>query len=210
MCGKVPATMLSALNRALTQVWLRTPTSQNGAVRSLATVGATQRLPPPPPPAVSALCRLLPLRAPLTPPVAPLALRLPPLAPSVRPLPPPPLPEPVQPPAPSGDRGRRQAARLVVIRRRKMRKHKLKKLRKRMRYVWAKVKLRRSIRREKAFQAEQMAMIADARRFDPRQYMDEIIEKSSTLPMATKRHGKRLPYFIRLEMEKDNLIKPPK
>ena len=55
-----------------------------------------------------------------------------------------------------------------------------------------------------------MALIADARRFDPSQYVQDIIEKSSTLPMATVRHGKRLPYFIRVELEKDNLVKPPK
>lgn len=33
----------------------------------------------------------------------------------------------------------KQAARLIVIRRKKMKKHKLKKLRKKMKYVWAKV-----------------------------------------------------------------------
>lgn len=39
---------------------------------------------------------------------------------------------------PQGDNGK-QAARLIVIRRRKMRKHKLKKLRKRMKFEWLKV-----------------------------------------------------------------------
>lgn len=34
----------------------------------------------------------------------------------------------------------KQAARLIVIRRRKMKKHKLKKLRKKMKFVWAKVR----------------------------------------------------------------------
>lgn len=37
------------------------------------------------------------------------------------------------------DKAEKQAARLIVIRRRKMRIHKLKKLRKRMKYEWAKV-----------------------------------------------------------------------
>lgn len=205
--------MLSTLNRAVAHVCFRgTSITQTVAVRSLASAAACRRVPPPPPLPVTLHLSLLPLRAPLTPPVAPLPLRLPPLVPTVRPPLEPPLPGPLpaEPPAPTGDTGRRQAARLIVIRRRKMRKHKLKKLRKRMRYTWAKVKLRRSIRQEKAFQAEQMSMIADARRFDPRQYVDEVIEKSSTLPMATVRHGKRLPFFIRLELEKDNLIKPPK
>lgn len=52
-----------------------------------------------------------------------------------------------------------QAARLIVIRRKKMKKHKLKKLRKRMKYVWAKVRQKREMRKEKAFQAELMGQV---------------------------------------------------
>lgn len=52
-----------------------------------------------------------------------------------------------------------QAARLIVIRRKKMKKHKLRKLRKRMKYVWAKVRQKREMRKEKAFQAELMAQV---------------------------------------------------
>lgn len=53
-----------------------------------------------------------------------------------------------------------QAARLIVIRRKKMKKHKLRKLRKRMKYVWAKVRQKREMRKEKAFQAELMAQVS--------------------------------------------------
>lgn len=53
-----------------------------------------------------------------------------------------------------------QAARLIVIRRNKMKKHKLKKLRKRMKYAWAKVRQKRELRKEKAFQAELMAQVS--------------------------------------------------
>jgi len=52
-----------------------------------------------------------------------------------------------------------QAARLIVIRRKKMKKHKLRKLRKRMKYVWAKVRQKREMRKEKAFQAELMGQV---------------------------------------------------
>lgn len=53
-----------------------------------------------------------------------------------------------------------QAARLIVIRRKKMKKHKLRKLRKRMRYVWAKVRQKRELRKEKAFQAELLGQVS--------------------------------------------------
>lgn len=52
-----------------------------------------------------------------------------------------------------------QAARLIVIRRKKMKKHKLRKLRKRMKYVWAKVRQKREMRKEKAFQAELLGQV---------------------------------------------------
>jgi hypothetical protein len=52
-----------------------------------------------------------------------------------------------------------QAARLIVIRRKKMKKHKLRKLRKRMKYIWAKVRQKREMRKEKTFQAELMGQV---------------------------------------------------
>lgn len=53
-----------------------------------------------------------------------------------------------------------QAARLIVIRRNKMKKHKLRKLRKRMKFVWAKIRQKREMRKEKAFQAELIAQVS--------------------------------------------------
>lgn len=53
-----------------------------------------------------------------------------------------------------------KAARLIVIRRKKMKKHKLRKLRKRMKYVWAKVRQKREMRKEKAFQAELLGQVS--------------------------------------------------
>lgn len=53
-----------------------------------------------------------------------------------------------------------QAARLIVIRRKKMKKHKLRKLRKRMKYVWAKVRQKREMRKEKVFQSELLEQVS--------------------------------------------------
>lgn len=53
-----------------------------------------------------------------------------------------------------------QAARLIVIRRKKMKKHKLRKLRKRMKFVWAKVRQKREMRKEKSFQAELIGQVS--------------------------------------------------
>lgn len=52
-----------------------------------------------------------------------------------------------------------QAARLIVIRRKKMKKHKLRKLRKRMKYVWAKVRQKREMKKEKIFQTELLGQV---------------------------------------------------
>lgn len=67
---------------------------------------------------------------------------------------------------PSVDNGNEiQAARLIVIRRKKMKKHKLRKLRKRMKYVWAKVRQKREMRKEKAFQAELLGQVSQTKLF---------------------------------------------
>jgi hypothetical protein len=67
------------------------------------------------------------------------------------------------------------AARLVVIRRIKMNKHKLKKLRKRMKYVWEKIRLRRATWREKMFLNEKMAQVKAAWKFDAKSHVAQLI-----------------------------------
>lgn len=76
----------------------------------------------------------------------------------------------------------KQAARLIVIRRSKMNKHKLKKLRKKMKYVWDRVKQRRETRKEKAFLNSLMAQIKEAEKFDAKAYVTEIIRKAKEKP----------------------------
>jgi hypothetical protein len=90
----------------------------------------------------------------------------------------------------------KQAARLVVIRRRKMKKHKLKKLRKKMKFEWAKVRQRRELRKEKAFQAELIAQIKGAEKFDAEKYVAERLQEAHKVPLPRTWKGKRLPFFI--------------
>lgn len=89
-----------------------------------------------------------------------------------------------------------QAARMIVIRRHKMRKHKLKKLRKRMKFEWAKVRQRRELRKEKAFQAVLITQIKEAEKFSAEQYVAEKLVALNTVPIPRLWKGKRLPQFI--------------
>ncbi|XP_055636681.1 uncharacterized protein LOC129775691 [Toxorhynchites rutilus septentrionalis] len=89
-----------------------------------------------------------------------------------------------------------QAARLIVIRRRKMRKHKLKKLRKKMKFEWAKVRQRREMRKEKAFQAELIMQIKEAEKFSAEVYVAEKLRRATETPIPRFWKGKRLPQFI--------------
>ncbi|XP_055370857.1 uncharacterized protein LOC129605246 [Condylostylus longicornis] len=89
-----------------------------------------------------------------------------------------------------------QAARLIVIRRRKMKKHKLKKLRKKMKFEWAKVRQRREMRKEKAFQAVLINQIKEAERFSAEQYVEQKLKQANEVPIPRFWKGRRLPAFI--------------
>ncbi|XP_058454605.1 uncharacterized protein LOC131432389 [Malaya genurostris] len=89
-----------------------------------------------------------------------------------------------------------QAARLIVIRRRKMRKHKLKKLRKKMKFEWAKVRQRRELRKEKTFQAELIGQIKEAEKFSAEAYVANKLRQATETPIPRFWKGKRLPQFI--------------
>ena len=65
------------------------------------------------------------------------------------------------------------ATRLIVIRRQKMKKHKRKKMRKRLQFVMAKMRQKRNTIRENAFQAELIAKIKEAEMFDAKSYVNE-------------------------------------
>ncbi|EFA10137.1 uncharacterized protein LOC655078 [Tribolium castaneum] len=71
----------------------------------------------------------------------------------------------------------KEAARLIVIRRRKMKRHKLKKLRKRMKFEWAKKRQRREWNKEKLFQAELIKQCKEGEAFSAEKYVEERLAK---------------------------------
>ncbi|XP_071439548.1 uncharacterized protein [Hetaerina americana] len=76
------------------------------------------------------------------------------------------------------------AARLIVIRRRKMKKHKLRKLRKRMKFEWAKIRQRREMKKEKAFQAELLAEIRLAEKFNAEEWALDVLKRAKETPIS--------------------------
>ncbi|XP_050075513.1 uncharacterized protein LOC126562950 [Anopheles maculipalpis] len=94
------------------------------------------------------------------------------------------------------DENGKQAARLIVIRRRKMRKHKLRKLRKRMKFEWLKIRQRRELKKEKLFQAELLGQIREAEKFSAEAYVASKLRQATDVPLPRFWKGKRLPQFI--------------
>lgn len=79
-----------------------------------------------------------------------------------------------------------EAAVMMEIRRLKMKKHKYKKLQKKMKFVFAKRKLRRQMKREKEFQAELLAEIREAEKFAAEKYVEDKLIRLKEIP-STKR-----------------------
>lgn len=90
----------------------------------------------------------------------------------------------------------KKAARLIVIRRRKMKRHKLKKLRMRMKFEWAKIRQRRELKKEKDFQAELLAKVNDAENFNAALYAKEKARVANEKPFPRRWKGKKLPRFV--------------
>lgn len=76
----------------------------------------------------------------------------------------------------------KEAAVMIEIRRLKMKKHKRKKLLKKMKFVYAKRKLRRRLRKEKIFQAELLAKIKEAEQFSAEQYVTDKLARLKVQP----------------------------
>ncbi|XP_042865125.1 uncharacterized protein LOC122248861 isoform X2 [Penaeus japonicus] len=104
----------------------------------------------------------------------------------------------------------KQAARLIVIRRRMMNKHKLKKLRKRMKFEWLKIIQKREYRKEKLFQATQMAKIRAAEAFDAAAYVANILRTTKEKPIPRFWRGKRLPADIIKQLMEEKELKQQK
>ncbi|XP_011175199.1 uncharacterized protein LOC105207451 [Solenopsis invicta] len=92
----------------------------------------------------------------------------------------------------------KQAVNMLRIRHKKMKKHKLKKLRKKMKFVWAKLRLKRKQKKEKLFQAELIGKVKEAQAFDAKQYVNE------RLNILNK---ERLPRTFRGELLPPEMIK---
>lgn len=75
----------------------------------------------------------------------------------------------------------KQAARLIIIRRKKMKKHKLRKLRLKMKFVWRSVRQKREWKKEKEFQAGLIAQCKEAEAFSAEDYVQERINKLNEL-----------------------------
>uniref|UniRef100_A0A2A4JHD1 Ribosomal protein mS38 C-terminal domain-containing protein n=1 Tax=Heliothis virescens TaxID=7102 RepID=A0A2A4JHD1_HELVI len=88
------------------------------------------------------------------------------------------------------------AVRLIVIRRKKMKKHQRRKLWKKMRYTWARIKQHRRQTKEKNFQNALLAMVKEANEFQAEKYVADKIHKANHTPLPTRWRHKRLPEFI--------------
>ena len=75
-----------------------------------------------------------------------------------------------------------EAAVMIEIRRLKMKKHKYKKLQKKMKFEFAKRKLRRKMKREKEFQADLLAQINAADKFSAEQYVADKLAQLKNVP----------------------------
>ncbi|KAF5278479.1 hypothetical protein FQA39_LY05968 [Lamprigera yunnana] len=74
------------------------------------------------------------------------------------------------------------AARLITIRRKKMKKHKLKKLRKKLKYKRAKVRLRRELKKERDFQAVLIAQCKKGEAFSAEEYVASRLKEYTKPP----------------------------
>ncbi|KAL6425494.1 hypothetical protein ACFW04_009575 [Cataglyphis niger] len=73
----------------------------------------------------------------------------------------------------NGEIFEKHAVRLIVIRHKKIKKHKRRKLRKKMQFIWAKLRHKRNVKKEKVFQAELINKIKQAQAFDAKVYIKE-------------------------------------
>lgn len=95
----------------------------------------------------------------------------------------------------------KRAINMLRIRHKKIKKHKRKKLRKKMKFVWAKIRLKRNQKKEKLFQAELIAKIKEAETFDAKEYVNEKLKILNKERLPRTYRGEILP----LEMIKQFL-----
>lgn len=82
---------------------------------------------------------------------------------------------------------------MIVIRRKKMKKHKRKKMRKRNKAMFLRIKTRRELAKEKTFQNEIFAQIEAANKFDPKEYVAEKLRQLDREILPLCYEGERVP-----------------
>jgi len=99
---------------------------------------------------------------------------------------------------------KKHAIRMVILRRRKMRKHQRKRLWDRMYLKFRAGTLRRAKKRELEFRNNLAAKIQEARKFDPNTFVEKYLEDFNTPLVPGTYQGKRLPQWLIMElMEND-------
>ncbi|XP_077509537.1 uncharacterized protein LOC144120746 [Amblyomma americanum] len=113
-------------------------------------------------------------------------------------------------PQPTGSVTEKRAVNMLIIRRKKMKKHKLRKLRKRMYALWAKRRYRREKLKEQAFRAELLAQIHEAQAFDAEKFVTGVLEKLRNRPRPETPEEKREKLLELMRKHRSNVqyIKP--
>ncbi|KYN02557.1 hypothetical protein ALC62_06598, partial [Cyphomyrmex costatus] len=87
----------------------------------------------------------------------------------------------------------KQAVNMIRIRHKKMKKHKRKKFRKKMKFIMEKIRLKRRQKKEKLFQAELVAKIKEAEAFDAKEYVNERLSLLNKKFLQRTYRGEILP-----------------
>jgi hypothetical protein len=99
---------------------------------------------------------------------------------------------------------------MLRVRKKKMNKHKLRKFRKKMVAFIKKVRMRREIRKEKAFRVELLAQIKEAEKFDAESYVKKVLQTIDSVPKKETlwERRERIRALQRIHRSNVQLIKP--
>lgn len=82
---------------------------------------------------------------------------------------------------------------MIRIRHKKIRKHKRRKLRKKMKFVWEKIRFKRTERRERLFHAGLITKVTEAQAFDAKKYVKEKLNILNEKRLPRTYRGEILP-----------------
>lgn len=103
-----------------------------------------------------------------------------------------------------GQPTKKEAHRMINIRRKKMKKHQRKKLYKRMRFVWEKLWRKREIRKETDFRYELLTQIDEAKLFDAEKYVHGVLDKIRYHKKPPTLEEKREQYRLLIKKNRGN------